>query len=250
MQRRWQAVASDPCGRPTRTKHGDRQAGLKSNEARSARALEERPICGATAQKHVLAVPHFDAARLLQSVAPDFAQRLDQLGASAIVNVHVVYDRKVAPHPFAAAVMSPVQWLFDRTEAAGLGEGQYLALSISSANRHVDSGAGELRDIFLPELERLFPAAAEAKVLDFFVTRERAATFLQSPGCGALRPGPATHLPGLYLAGAWTDTGWPATMEGAVRSGQAAAQMALARLRRGQGLPGLGSALNSRGAAR
>ena len=81
-----------------------------------------------------------------------------------------------------------------------------------------------LREQFVPALEQLFPAAAGASVTDFFVTRERRATFRQAPGCGALRPGAATSVPGLVLAGAWTDTGWPDTMEGAVRSGQHAAR--------------------------
>src|SRR5262249_40840855 len=84
--------------------------------------------------------------------------------------------------------------------------------------------AGELREQFLPALEQLFPTAAGAQITDFFVTRERRATFRQAPGIGALRPGTATSVPGLVLAGAWTDTGWPDTMEGAVRSGQQAAE--------------------------
>jgi uncharacterized protein with NAD-binding domain and iron-sulfur cluster len=72
------------------------------------------------------------------------------------------------------------------------------------------------------------PAAREATVETFFVTREHGATFRAAPGARALRPGPRTALPGLLLAGTWTDTGWPATMEGAVRSGRAAAQIAIA----------------------
>ena len=75
----------------------------------------------------------------------------------------------------------------------------------------------------MPALAELFPAARDARVSEFFVTRERRATFRQGPGSGALRPQAATALPGLVLAGAWTDTGWPDTMEGAVRSGLAAA---------------------------
>jgi len=81
----------------------------------------------------------------------------------------------------------------------------------------------------VPALEDLFPAARDARITDFFVTRERRATFRQAPGSAALRPGAATALPGLVLAGAWTDTGWPDTMEGAVRSGLNAAR----ELRRG-----------------
>jgi len=81
----------------------------------------------------------------------------------------------------------------------------------------------------VPALEDLFPAARDARITDFFVTRERRATFRQVPGCAGMRPGAATALPGLVLAGAWTDTGWPDTMEGAVRSGLNAAR----ELRRG-----------------
>jgi uncharacterized protein with NAD-binding domain and iron-sulfur cluster len=79
--------------------------------------------------------------------------------------------------------------------------------------------------------------AREARVEAFFVTREHAATFRQAPGTQALRPGPRTDLPGLYLAGAWTDTGWPATMEGAVRSGLAAARAALVGVGKTRRLP-------------
>jgi uncharacterized protein with NAD-binding domain and iron-sulfur cluster len=142
-----------------------------------------------------------------------------ELGASPIVNVHVIYDRRVTRLPFAAAVDSPVQWVFDRTSHSGLGSGQYLAVSLSAADGYVDMPTPALREQFLPAMADLFPAAHEARVSDFFVTRERRATLRQVPGCERLRPPAATVLPGLVLAGAWTDTGWPDTMEGAVRSG-------------------------------
>src|SRR6202035_4003616 len=111
----------------------------------------------------------------------------------------------------------------DKTRTSGLENGQYLAGSLSAADSYVDVPTAGLREQFLPALEDLFPAARDARVTDFFVTRERRATFRQAPGCGALRPGAATSLPGLAVAGAWTDTGWPDTMEGAVRSGRTAA---------------------------
>jgi squalene-associated FAD-dependent desaturase len=172
----------------------------------------------------VLAVPPGQAARLAGSCgvmqAPDF----EHLGCSPIVNVHVVYDRQVMQLPFVAAVDSPVQWVFDKTRQSGLRAGQYLAVSLSAADDFVDMPTAALRQLFLPALEQLFPAAAGAGITDFFVTRERRATFRQGPGSGALRPGAATSVPGLVLAGAWTDTGWPDTMEGAVRSGHNAAR--------------------------
>ena len=176
----------------------------------------------------VLAVPAAQAARLAGAAGVAGAARWQDLGTSPIVNVHVVYDRKVTSLPFAAAVDSPVQWVFDKTATSGRAEsqpgGQYLAVSLSAADSYVDVPAAALRERFLPALEELFPAAAQARVTDFFVTRERRATFRQAPGSGALRPGAVTSLPGLMVAGAWTDTGWPDTMEGAVRSGRTAAQ--------------------------
>jgi squalene-associated FAD-dependent desaturase len=171
----------------------------------------------------VLAVPAAPAARLAEAAGVTGA-RWGELGTSPIVNVHVIYDREVTRLPFAAAVDSPVQWVFDKTRASGLQSGQYLAISLSAADDYVDVPVAALRERFLPALAELFPAAASAVVKDFFVTRERRATFRQAPGCEALRPGAAAQLPGLVLAGAWTDTGWPDTMEGAVRSGRTAAQ--------------------------
>jgi hydroxysqualene dehydroxylase len=178
----------------------------------------------------VLAVPVERAAGLLPDGALADPGALAGLGSSPIVNVHVIYDRAVTGLAMAAAVDSPVQWVFDRSRASGLREGQYLALSLSDATALIGRSADELRTQFLPALEELFPAACGATVTWFGVTRARHATFRQAPGADRLRPGAATGVSGLYLAGAWTDTGWPATMEGAVRSGHAAARLALADL--------------------
>jgi len=172
----------------------------------------------------VLAVPADQAARLAGTAGVTEAAAWTGLGHSPIVNVHVIYDRKVMDLPFVAAVDSPVQWVFDKTRQAGLDGGQYLAVSVSAADDLVDVPTAAIRAEFGPALERLFPAAAGAGIKDFFVTRERRATFRQAPGCGALRPGAATSVPGFTLAGAWTATGWPDTMEGAVRSGHTAAR--------------------------
>jgi hypothetical protein len=160
-------------------------------------------------------------------------EQWQELATSPIVNVHVIYDRRVTRLPFAAAVDSPVQWVFDRTGPSGLRSGQYLAVSLSAADGYVDVPAAALRERFLPAMADLFPAARDARVTDFFVTRERRATLRQVPGCERLRPGAATALPGLALAGAWTDTGWPDTMEGAVRSGLNAVRV----LRQGLAVP-------------
>ncbi len=181
----------------------------------------------------VLAVAQREAHDLLPAGALDAPERLLEIGTAPILNVHVVYDRKVLNTPFLTALGSPVQWVFDRTEASGLGgDGQYLALSQSAAHDEIDEPVASLRERYLPELERLLPRARGAGVRDFFVTRERTATFAPTPGVGRLRPGARTRSPGLYLAGSWTATGWPATMESAVRSGVSAAGAALATLGR------------------
>ncbi|MET9145936.1 hydroxysqualene dehydroxylase HpnE [Streptomyces sp. NPDC004042] len=180
----------------------------------------------------VLAVPQREAYELLPPGALDAPERLLDIGTAPILNVHVVYDRKVLGRPFVAALGTPVQWVFDRTDASGLKQGQYLALSQSVAQDEIDAPVAELRERYLPELRRLLPRSRGAEVKDFFVTRERTATFAPTPGVGRLRPGARTKAPGLYLAGAWTATGWPATMESAVRSGVGAADAALRALGR------------------
>jgi squalene-associated FAD-dependent desaturase len=204
---------------------------------------------GVTARRVVLAVPPEVAERLTSphpktepqpetepkpepepTTGPEPTTRL---GHSPIVNVHVVYDRTVLPEPFIAAVGSSVQWVFDRTAASGLptGQVQYLAVSLSAAQDLIGRPAHEVLARILPALAGLLPGARRAEVLDAFVTREPAATFTPAPGTARLRPGPRTARPGLYLAGSWTATGWPDTMEGAVRSGNTAAAALLADVR-------------------
>ncbi len=182
----------------------------------------------------VVAVPHDSAAQLVPREAVGDPSQFRRLGTSPIVNLHVIYDRKVMDWPHAAGINGPVQWVFDRTAIAGCERGQYLAISLSGADEYVGETNSALERKFLDALGAMFPKARAASIESFFTTREYAATFLQSPGTAALRPGPATRTPGLFLAGAWTDTGWPATMEGAVRSGLAAAREALKSLK----LPG------------
>jgi squalene-associated FAD-dependent desaturase len=181
------------------------------------------------AEAVVVAVPHARAASLVESLLAPTAAALRRVASSPIVNVHVVYDRPVCQWRFAAGVHTPVQYLFDRTAAAGLPrEYQYLALSLSGAEREMSMTPDELRARYLPALSQLLPRARAAKVERFMVTKEHAATFRAQPGIARLRPGAHTDVPGLVLAGTWTDTGWPATLEGAVLSGHAAASAVLA----------------------
>jgi squalene-associated FAD-dependent desaturase len=184
------------------------------------------------AEAIVLAVPHERAARLLPLGALPDSEGLERLGNSPIVNLHIFYERPVFEHEFAAAVGSPVQYVFDRTDSSGLETGQCLAVSLSAADEEAEMSVEELRRRFEAALAELLPAARGVRIERFVVTREHMATFRAAPGSRALRPGPRTGIEGLALAGAWTDTGWPATMEGAVRSGHEAAKMALAALGR------------------
>jgi squalene-associated FAD-dependent desaturase len=192
---------------------------------------------GIAADAVILATAHAEAAGLLPVESGIDTRALAALASSPIVNLHMVWDRPVLAHAFAAAVDSPLQWIFDRTEASGLTSGQYLAVSLSAADAWVGASAESLRRRFEPEFRRLFPAARAARLEKLFVTSEPAATFRQAPGTQRLRASTQTRVDGLYLAGAWTDTGWPATMEGAVRSGLAAARALLSAAGCGRGLP-------------
>ena len=175
----------------------------------------------------VVAVPHDAVDGLLPPGTVAAQDRLDDLGVSPIVNVHLVYDRPVMELPMAAAIGSDVEFVFDHTEPSGLDDGrQCLTISLSAATSYIGRRAADLIEHFSAEMARLLPAAAGARVTDSIVTRERAATFLGAPGTHALRAGARTALSGVFLAGAWCDTGWPATMEGAVRSGVEAARLA------------------------
>jgi uncharacterized protein with NAD-binding domain and iron-sulfur cluster len=206
--------------------------GARGEHAQGGGRLRVRGGAGApqalAADAVILAVAHQHAPALLDGPAPAIAARLRLLGSSPIVNLHVLYDRPVCELPFLGGIDTPVQYVFDRSDASGLERGRYLAVSLSGATADMQVRAEALRERYLPALAELFPRARTAQVQRFVVTREHAATFRAAPGVQALRPGPRTPLPGLVLAGAYTDTGWPATLEGAVISGHVAAHVALA----------------------
>ncbi|MGZ4280783.1 MAG: hydroxysqualene dehydroxylase HpnE [Gaiellaceae bacterium] len=169
------------------------------------------------AEAVVVAVPPAESARLLGLPEPE-------LGHSPIVSVHLLFDRSLLRTPLAALLDSPAHWVFDRGALTGHepGEGrQYLTV--------VSSGAPELEALRGRELVDLVAAAltdrlGEAELLWSRVSREPNATIAVKPGSEAQRPGPETDRPNVVRAGAWTATGWPPTMEGAVRSGRAAAR--------------------------
>ncbi len=162
---------------------------------------------------------------------------VERLGASPIVNVHLVLDRRVSELEMFACVGSPVQFVFDRTDSAHFGDPggaasseQCLSISLSGADAEIGRRPEELISSYLGHLSEVLPEVKGANLLDGVVSRERAATFRATPGSAALRPAETTSLERVFVAGAWCRTGWPATMEGAVRSGNAAAAAALSRL--------------------
>jgi squalene-associated FAD-dependent desaturase len=180
----------------------------------------------------VVAVPHDAVAALLPAGSFSGQAEVASLGRSPIVNIHLLYDRRVLDEPFLAGLHSPVQFVFDRTDSSGAPSGhQSVAISVSAADDLLPRSRDEIVGRFSAELARLLPRARHATVVSSMVTREVAATFRGTPGSARLRPPTSTRLPGVFLAGAWTDTGWPATMEGAVRSGLTAAAAVHGHLR-------------------
>jgi len=127
-------------------------------------------------------VPHQRAAALLPNELRGDAPWAEGLGKSPIVNLHVVYDRRVLEHRFAATVDSPVQYVFDRTPVDWTGARQYIAVSLSGARAEMEMSVDTLRERYLAALEALLPHAVGATVERFAVTREHAATFRAAPG--------------------------------------------------------------------
>jgi squalene-associated FAD-dependent desaturase len=171
------------------------------------------------ADAFVIAVPPAEAASLLGEPAPP-------LEDSPIVSVHLLFDRSLLEPPLAALLGSPAHWIFDRGRLTGHPpeRGQYLTVVSSGVPELVATRGRELVELMRAAIvERLGPA----ELLWSRVSREPQATFAGRPGTAAHRPGPETGRPGVVRAGAWTHTGWPATMEGAVRSGRTAARTLL-----------------------
>jgi squalene-associated FAD-dependent desaturase len=198
----------------------------------------------ASGDAYVVAVPH-DV--LLEILPADLVEReqaflnLRRLRVAPITGVHLWFDRQVMKEPFLTLLDHTVQWIFNKsrlygppegngvraTMAAGTG-GQYLQLVISASYSLVSSSRQEIIDLCRKELQDVLPASRNAELLKATVIKEVAATFSPGPGSDAWRPGAVSPLPNLFLAGDWTSTGWPATMESAVRSGYLAAEALLA----------------------
>ena len=190
----------------------------------------------------VVALP-FDALdRVLPGAAEStpLREQLSHFENSPITGIHMWFDRQISDLDHAVLLDRTVQWMFHksrlqpiRTQAtngtgSGAAGGSYIELVVSSSKTLIDKSRAEIVDLALSEVREFFPASREANLVKATVIKEVNATYSPRPGIDAYRPGPVTPWPRVFLAGDWTATGWPATMEGAVRSGYLAAE-ALAR---------------------
>jgi len=191
-----------------------------------------------TADAYVFAVPHTVIAELIpESVKQNDAafRSLERIKDAPITGVHLWFDRKVTDEPFFTLLDTTTQWIFNKTQlygdatarAEGVPGGQYLQLVISASYALLPKQRQEIIDLCLTEVRQALPLAREAQLVKATVIKEVAATFSPEPGVDRWRPKQQTSVGGLFLAGDWTATGWPATMEGAVRSGYLAAEAVL-----------------------
>lgn len=188
-----------------------------------------------TADALVFAVP-FDALRKLMPAIPGgepqaletLSYNLDQFETSPITGIHLWLDRKITDLPHAALLDSPIQWLFQKSKlqpaTRASTKGSYVELVVSASRDMVGMARQEIIDLAMQELPQFFPAALGAGVVKAAVVKEVHATFSVTPGLDAARPGAISPWPRTFLAGDWTATGWPSTMESAVRSGYLAAE--------------------------
>jgi squalene-associated FAD-dependent desaturase len=149
---------------------------------------------------------------------PGLSLNVDRFEHSPITGIHLWFDRPVTDLPHATLLDRTIQWMFNKRE------GRYLQLVVSASRSLVETPRGEVIALALRELAEFFPIVREAKLEKAHVVKEIRATFSAKPGLERFRPVTHTRVSNLFLAGDWTRSGWPATMEGAVRSGYFAAE--------------------------
>jgi len=177
----------------------------------------------------LLAVPFDVLGRILPdtpSAAP-LAAALGRFSTSPITGIHLWFDRQISNLDHAVLLDRTIQWMFHKSrliEVRENGRGSYVELVVSCSRSLVEKSKSEIVEMAVKEAEEFFPDACEAKLLKSTVIKEVHATYSPRPGIDQYRPKPVTAWPRVFLAGDWTATGWPATMEGAVRSGYLAAE--------------------------
>jgi squalene-associated FAD-dependent desaturase len=182
----------------------------------------------------VFALPFDSLERILpdSSASQPLRDALARFETSPITGIHLWFDRIISDLDHAVLLDRTIQWMFHKSKLQNRnsnGHGSYVELVVSASNTLVEKSKQEIVDLAVSELREFFPAARDANLLKSTVIKEVHATYSPRPGIEADRPRPETVWPRVFLAGDWTATGWPATMEGAVRSGYLAAQ-SLARV--------------------
>lgn len=176
----------------------------------------------------VLAMDHRGTDRLMRGLAGAEALKREEAAevqAAPITTVHLWYDRAVTELDHAVLLDTRIQWMFQKSKIRGWAaeRGTYLELVISASHAELGMGREAILAAALAELSLFFPKVREARLVKSSVLKEAKATFSVTPGFDRFRPEQATATPGLFVAGDWTQTEWPSTMEGAVRSGRLAA---------------------------
>ncbi len=177
----------------------------------------------------------FDALARMLPQSPEaeaLNQSLEKFETSPITGIHLWFDRQITDLDHAVLLDRTIQWMFHKSKIQKKADsnGSYVELVVSASKQLVDKSRGEIIDLALTELREFFPRAREAVLIKSTVIKEVHATYSPKPGADLYRPKPQTLWPRIFLAGDWTATGWPATMEGAVRSGYAAADHVLSAL--------------------
>jgi squalene-associated FAD-dependent desaturase len=178
------------------------------------------------------AVPFDVLSRLLPqtTAAEPLRETLSRFETSPITGIHLWFDREITDLDHAVLLDRTIQWMFHKSrllvasDGNSAGHNSYIELVVSSSKTLVEKSKQEIINLALSELREFFPGARAANLVKATVIKEVHATYSPRPGIESHRPSPETVWPRIFLAGDWTATGWPATMEGAVRSGYAAAQ--------------------------
>jgi zeta-carotene desaturase len=188
----------------------------------------------------ILAVPHHRVASLLEtdernSVPSTLRSSLSALSSTSsipIVSIHLWFERDFMPHDVIGLIGRRVQWVFNKRKLFGEQRADgHVSCVISAAKGYVDMTNEQLERIALEDLQSVYPDAP-SNATSALCVRERRATFSCTPNTERLRPEHATPIPNLFLAGDWTATGLPATIEGAVISGERCAELALENVKR------------------
>jgi zeta-carotene desaturase len=176
----------------------------------------------------ILAVPFQTAASLLPSgsLGDPLRRRLERFESSPITGIHLWFDREITPLPHGVLLDRTIQWMFQKSKFQENREsaGSYIELVVSASKTLVQKSREEVLELAQQELAEFFPAVRDAKLRKAAVVKEIYATYSVLPGLDAYRLEAKTPWPRLFLAGDWTATDWPATMEGAARSGYLAAE--------------------------